>query len=102
MAVPAAGADGRRPRSSEAVADVSGFQVVFKIQGRVSVGASEGAKSLRISTATIAPDLVVRAVPVLDPTAYLEASFQQSRGRAACCRAGSRSIATALSSAASR
>lgn len=38
----------------EAVADVSGFQVVFKIQGRVSVGASEGAKSLRISTATIA------------------------------------------------
>ena len=62
----------------EAVADVSGFQVVFKIQGRVSIGAGEGAKSLRISTATIAPDLVVRSVPVLDPTAYLEANFLQA------------------------
>jgi uncharacterized protein (TIGR02231 family) len=61
----------------EAVADVGGFQVVFKIAGRVSVGASEGAKSLRISTAKIAPDLVVRSAPVLDPTAFLEASFKQ-------------------------
>ena len=43
---------------------VSGFQVTFKIPGRVSVSASEGAKSLRVSTATIAPDLVVRSVPV--------------------------------------
>jgi uncharacterized protein (TIGR02231 family) len=62
----------------QAVAEVSGFQVVFKIQGRVSVGASEGAKSLRVSTATIAPDLVVRSVPVIDPTGFLEASFRQN------------------------
>jgi uncharacterized protein (TIGR02231 family) len=61
----------------QAVADVSGFQVVFRIPGRVSIGASEGAKSLRISTATIAPDLTVRSVPVIDPTAFLEASFIQ-------------------------
>jgi uncharacterized protein (TIGR02231 family) len=78
----------------EAVADVSGFQVVFRIQGRVSVGASEGAKSLRISTADIVPDLVVRSVPVLDPTAYLEASFHQAEdapllpGRVAIYRDG--------------
>jgi len=62
----------------KAVAEVSGFQVVFKIPGRVSVGASEGAKSLYISTAAISPDLVVRSVPVIDPTAFLEASFIQS------------------------
>ena len=62
----------------QAVAEVGGFQVVYRIAGRVSVGASEGAKSLRISTATIAPDLVVRSAPVLDPTAFLEASFRQS------------------------
>jgi uncharacterized protein (TIGR02231 family) len=62
----------------QAVAEVSGFQVVFKIPGRVSVGASEGAKSLYISAATISPDLVVRSVPVIDPTAFLEASFIQS------------------------
>ncbi|KRR29245.1 mucoidy inhibitor MuiA family protein [Bradyrhizobium retamae] len=67
-----------RADEQQAAADVSGFQVVFKIPGRVSLGASEGAKSLRISTATIAPDLAVRAAPVKDPTAFLEASFKQN------------------------
>ena len=62
----------------QATAEVDGFQVTFKIPGRVSLGASEGAKSLRVSSATIAPDLAVRAVPVLDPTAFLEASFKQT------------------------
>ena len=62
----------------KAVAEVSGFQVLFRIPGRVSVGASEGAKSLYISAATISPDLVVRSAPVIDPTAFLEASFIQS------------------------
>ena len=61
----------------KAVAEVSGFQVVFRIPGRVSIGASEGAKSLYISNATISPDLVVRSVPVIDPTGFLEASFIQ-------------------------
>jgi uncharacterized protein (TIGR02231 family) len=78
----------------QAAADVSGFQVVFKIPGRVSLGASEGAKSLRISSASIVPDLAVRAVPVLDPTAFLEASFKQAEdapllpGRVAIYRDG--------------
>lgn len=78
----------------QAAADVSGFQVVFKIPGRVSLGASEGAKSLRVSSASIAPDLAVRAVPVLDPTAFLEASFKQAEdapllpGRVAIYRDG--------------
>jgi uncharacterized protein (TIGR02231 family) len=78
----------------QATADVSGFQVVFKIPGRVSLGASEGAKSLRVSSAIIAPDLAVRAAPVLDPTAFLEASFKQTEdapllpGRVAIYRDG--------------
>ncbi len=62
----------------QATADVGGFHVTFKIPGRVSLGANEGAKSLRISTATIAPEIAVRSAPVLDPTAFLEASFKQS------------------------
>jgi uncharacterized protein (TIGR02231 family) len=61
----------------QAVADVGGFQVTFKIPGRVSLGANEGAKSLRVSAAAIAPDLAVRSVPVRDTTAFLEASFKQ-------------------------
>ncbi len=67
----------QRADEQQAAAEVSSFQVVFKIPGRVSLGASEGAKSLRVSSAAIAPDLAVRAVPVLDPTAFLEASFKQ-------------------------
>ncbi len=61
----------------QATTEVGGFQVVFKIPGRISLGASEGAKSLRVASANIAPDLAVRAVPVLNPTAFLEASFKQ-------------------------
>ena len=67
-----------RAEESEAAVEVSPFQTAFRIPGRVTVGASEGAKSLRISTATTAPDLLIRAAPVLDPTAYIEASFTQS------------------------
>ena len=67
-----------RADEQQATADVSGFQVVFKIPGRVSLGTSEGAKSLRVSSTAIAPDLSVRAAPVKDPTAFLEASFKQN------------------------
>ncbi len=91
-AAPAQG--GKRADEQQAVAEVGGFQVMFKIPGRVSVGASEGAKSLLVSTATIAPELAVRAVPVTDPTAFLEASFKQGEdapllpGRVAIYRDG--------------
>jgi len=62
----------------EATAEIGAFQATFRIPGRVSVAANESAKSLRISTAVIVPDLAIRAVPVIDPTAFLEASFVQS------------------------
>ncbi len=62
----------------QAAAEVGGFNVTFKIPGRVSLGANEGAKSLRISTATLAPEIAVRSAPVVDQTAFLEASFKQS------------------------
>ncbi len=86
---------GKVAEEQQAVADVGGFQVMFKIPGRVSLGASEGAKSLRVSTVTLAPDLAVRAVPVRDPTAFLEASFKQNEdapllpGRVSIYRDGS-------------
>jgi uncharacterized protein (TIGR02231 family) len=84
----------KKADEQQASVEVSAFQVTFKIPGRVSVGTNEGAKSLRIATATIAPDLAVRAAPVLDPTAFLEASFTQSEdapllpGRVAIYRNG--------------
>jgi uncharacterized protein (TIGR02231 family) len=67
----------KRASEEEAAVEVSPFQTAFRIPGRVSLNARDGAKSLRISTATIAPELVVRSTPVMDATAYLEASFAQ-------------------------
>ncbi len=65
-------------QEQEAAVDTQGFQAIFRIPGRISVASNEGAKSFRIATAKIAPDLVLRSTPALDPTAFLEASFKQS------------------------
>lgn len=67
----------RKADEQQANAEIGAFQTAFKIPGRVSVSAGQGARSLRVSSVTIAPDLVIRSAPVLDPTAYLEASFVQ-------------------------
>jgi uncharacterized protein (TIGR02231 family) len=78
----------------EAAADTGGFQAVYRIPGRVSIAANEGAKSFRISSAAIMPELLVRAVPALDSTAFLEASFKHNEdapllpGRVAIYRDG--------------
>jgi len=64
-------------QEQNAVFETGGFQAVFRIPGRVSVATNEGAKSFRVAGATIVPDLLVRATPVLDATAYLEADFKQ-------------------------
>ncbi|MEY9879578.1 mucoidy inhibitor MuiA family protein [Bradyrhizobium sp. USDA 328] len=67
-----------RADEQQAVAEIGDFQATFKIPGRVSLGAAEGAKSLRIASMTVPADLAVRAAPVMDPTAFLEASFKQT------------------------
>ncbi len=68
----------QRADELQAVAEIGGFQATFKIPGRVSLGAAEGAKSLRIASMSVPADLAVRAAPVQDPTAFLEASFKQT------------------------
>ncbi|QDF40093.1 mucoidy inhibitor MuiA family protein [Bradyrhizobium symbiodeficiens] len=67
-----------RADEQQAVAEIGSFQATFKIPGRVSLGAQEGAKSMRIAAMTVPADLAVRAAPVIDPTAFLEASFKQT------------------------
>ncbi|MGA7999297.1 MAG: mucoidy inhibitor MuiA family protein [Bradyrhizobium sp.] len=94
MAFEAPAAPAQRAEEQQATAEIGGFQVTFRIPGRVSLGAGEGAKSLRVSTAIVTPDLAVRAAPVLDPAAFLEASFRQAEdapllpGRVAIYRDG--------------
>ncbi|KRQ01980.1 mucoidy inhibitor MuiA family protein [Bradyrhizobium manausense] len=67
-----------RADEQQAVAEIGDFEATFKIPGRVSLGAAEGAKSLRIASMSVPADLAVRAAPVQDPTAFLEASFKQT------------------------
>ncbi len=67
-----------RVDEQQAVAEIGDFQATFKIPGRISLGAAEGAKSLRIASMSVPADLAVRAAPVMDPTAFLEASFKQT------------------------
>ncbi|UVO37964.1 mucoidy inhibitor MuiA family protein [Bradyrhizobium arachidis] len=68
----------QRADEQQAVAEIGAFQATFTIPGRVSLGAAEGAKSLRIASMSVPADLAVRAAPVQDPTAFLEASFKQT------------------------
>jgi len=68
----------QRADEQQAVAEIGDFQATFKIPGRVSLGAAEGAKSLRIAAMSVPADLAVRAAPVQDPTGFLEASFKQT------------------------
>ena len=77
-AAPAAEPVAKRIDEQQAAVEVGGFQVMFRIPGRVSIAAGEGARSLLVSTATVAPDLAIRSAPVRDPSAFLEASFKQA------------------------
>jgi len=65
-------------QEQEAAVETGGYQVLFRIPGRVTVATNEGAKSFRIATGKIAPDWLVRATPALDETAYLEASLKHT------------------------
>lgn len=78
MPAPMADAVAKRIDEQQAVVEVNGFQVMFRIPGRVSIAAGEGARNLLVSTATVAPDLTIRSAPVRDPSAFLEASFKQA------------------------
>gem|GEM_PF-179995 len=59
-------------REQEAQLDAGAFQASFRIGGRIDVPTDGSVKTLRISTATVSPQLVVKATPALDETAYLQ------------------------------
>lgn len=59
----------------QAVVEIAGFQALYGIQGRVSVDNSGTSKKVRISTDEFDADLNAIAVPKIDASAYLTASF---------------------------
>jgi uncharacterized protein (TIGR02231 family) len=84
----------RKAEEQQAALDAGGFQVVFRIPGRIAVPAGQGSKSFRIALATIAPELMAHAVPALAESAFLQASFKHAEdapllpGRASIYRDG--------------
>ncbi len=72
---------GRAKKAEEqqaAAFDSGGFQVVARVPGRISVPAGQGAKSFRIASSAITPELSVHAVPALAETAFIQATFKQA------------------------
>lgn len=64
-------------QEQEAALETGGFQLVYRVPGRISVSANEGVKAFRVASAQIAPDLLLRTAPAVDETAFIEASFKQ-------------------------
>jgi uncharacterized protein (TIGR02231 family) len=62
----------------EAALDAGGFQVVFRIPGRIAVTAGQASKSFRIASTTIVPELTAHSVPALAESAFLLASFKHA------------------------
>jgi uncharacterized protein (TIGR02231 family) len=65
----------KKVKQIEAGIETAGFQALYAIPGRVSVDNTGTAKNVRIGTSEIAATLSARAVPKLDPNAYLTAAF---------------------------
>jgi len=62
-------------REQQAQVQGGAFQASFGVPGRVTIPEDGAAKTFRISSAMIEPQLLIKTVPVLNPTAYLQASF---------------------------
>ena len=60
-------------QEQQASLDATAWQVSFVVPGRVDVPGDGSARSLRVSTTSYAPDLLVKTAPALEPTAYLQA-----------------------------
>jgi uncharacterized protein (TIGR02231 family) len=68
-----------RATTEEAVAtiDAGAYQTEFLVPGKISIPSGRAEKSVRLGTEMPETSLVVRAAPVLNPTAFLELSFKQ-------------------------
>ncbi|MGI9523549.1 MAG: mucoidy inhibitor MuiA family protein [Hyphomicrobiaceae bacterium] len=70
--------------AGESVADVekTGFHTTFKVPGRVTIDSTNVIKHVKIGSIALKPTLLVRAVPMIDPRAYLYAIFHLPNDKA--------------------
>jgi uncharacterized protein (TIGR02231 family) len=76
-AAPAAPAAAPQVAAAErnAALESGAFQATYQVPGRLSVPGDGTPKSFVLASRQIAPAIVLRTVPALDPTAYLEGHF---------------------------
>ncbi len=67
--------DNMQVQQQQAETTVAGFQALYKIPGRVSIDNRGTARKVEISASQVEASLSAHAVPMLDPNAYLTASF---------------------------
>jgi uncharacterized protein (TIGR02231 family) len=60
---------------SENQLEANAFQASFAIPGRINLAADADSKTFSISSRRVAPEMIVKSVPALDQTAYLETHF---------------------------
>lgn len=65
----------KRAEAPQASLESNGFQATYRLPGRLTVPTDGSQKSVLIQSRDIKPELLVKAAPALDPTAYLEAAF---------------------------
>ncbi|MBN9063483.1 MAG: hypothetical protein BGP06_11460 [Rhizobiales bacterium 65-9] len=65
----------RRAEEQEAVADASTFSAEYRAPSRATVARDGAAKTVRLASRNVEPELQVKAAPALDTTAYLTAKF---------------------------
>jgi uncharacterized protein (TIGR02231 family) len=76
-AAPTAVAPAPQVAATERVASLESgaFQATYQVPGRISVAADGTPKSFVLSSRQIAPTTLIKTVPALDPTAYIESHF---------------------------
>jgi uncharacterized protein (TIGR02231 family) len=75
--MPAAAPPMEAAKDLEAHVEAGAFQATFTAPGRVDVAQDGAMKSFVLAKRSLQPTLEVKAAPVIDETAYLEASFMQ-------------------------
>jgi uncharacterized protein (TIGR02231 family) len=78
FASPPAEPRAKKAEEQQATVEANGFQVMFRIPGRIAVPAGQSSKSFRITSSSITPELMVHAVPALTETAFLQATFKHA------------------------
>lgn len=71
-------AEPQEAQEQEGVLETGNFEAQFRIAGRFDIPGDGSSRSLRLGSAKIEPQLVVRVAPALEAAAYLEAAFKNS------------------------